>query len=72
MSHILNCHHPRKRVIQYSRDFSDRADRPRRRPVKPGDDGGIKQAAVSLADAPLGQPRGHAEFIEQREGARAG
>jgi len=27
---------------------------------------------VELADTPLGQPRGHAEFVEQRAGARAG
>jgi len=26
----LSCHHPRKRVIQYSRDVSDGIERPRR------------------------------------------
>jgi hypothetical protein len=40
MDYKLNCHHPRKRVIQYSRDISAKSmsrgvlDRP----VKPGDD----------------------------------
>src|SRR5471030_1856815 len=28
--HIFSCHHPRKRVIQYSRDVSDEIDKPRR------------------------------------------
>jgi hypothetical protein len=28
--HTHNCHHPRKRVIQYSRAGGDRVDRPRR------------------------------------------
>src|SRR5258707_13966392 len=27
---IFSCHHPRKRVIQYSRDVSDRAEKPQR------------------------------------------
>ena len=31
-----------------------------------------KKAAVALSDAPLGQQRGHAKFVEQRAGARAG
>jgi hypothetical protein len=40
MKNTHNCHHPRKRVIQYSRDISDKS-RGRGvldRPVKPDDD----------------------------------
>src|ERR1700686_118332 len=29
-THVPNCHHPRKRVIQYSRDADARIEKPRR------------------------------------------
>jgi hypothetical protein len=36
----LNCHHPRMRVIQYSRDADDKTEKPRRTgsPAFAGDD----------------------------------
>jgi hypothetical protein len=42
-------HHPRKRMIQYSRDASDRSEKPRRTgsPACAGDDGILRRAAPS-------------------------
>ena len=43
--HILNCHRPRRRTIQYSRDVNDRTDKPRRTgsPACAGDDSGMRR-----------------------------
>src|SRR2546422_5010233 len=46
--HTYSCRHPRRRVTQYSRDRSDKAEKPRRTgsPASAGDDSGGWGGAV--------------------------
>ena len=64
---ILSRHHPRRQVIQYSRDVNDRVDKPRRTgyPACAGYDDLVHSSALeAFTTRPLADhPRNHAALI---------
>jgi hypothetical protein len=73
---IFNRHHPRKRVTQYSRDSSDRIDRPRRTgspaPVRNCAQGGGRRPGLCSADYEAASDRNPPASTRQRNSGESG